>query len=288
MQRPTLTGVRIRGLRDAEKILHAVFLGILPMTRRRLDDEDRLALRPGNVYVWEERSNNPLEASSLDSIQRFTDGRSWGPSKAREDFLLYFEKESTNNRTAMLHKQNNTRYVQLVKQTFSAYVDGPINSKKWHINAYYTYDGEESLRFVDDLPILKDIEVPEGKYTSSRAGGQRKNARTVTQRRSNDSLGARPSSSRSSPPSPQFEDSPTFEGTLSFSPDGPAYQTTALRVNRAPLPPPQPSIPQTPPTRVHQMRPHVTLAPLEYLQNVPPMAREPMDDRALRSFGGFS
>ena len=84
MQRPTLTGVRTRGLRDAEKILHAVFLGILPMTRRRLDDEDRLALRPGNVYVWEERSNNPLEASSLDSIQRFTDGRSWGPSKARE------------------------------------------------------------------------------------------------------------------------------------------------------------------------------------------------------------
>ena len=141
---------------------------------------------------------------------------------------------------------------------------------------------------MDDLPILKDIEIPDGKYTSSRAGGQRKNARAVTQRTSNDSLGARPSSSRSSPPSPQFEDSPTFEGTLSFSPDGPAYQTTALRVNRAPLPPPQPSIPQTPPARVHQTRPHVTLAPLEYLQNVPPMAREPMDDRALRSFGGFS
>lgn len=84
MQEPTLRGVRIRGIRDAEKILHAVWVGQLPMVRRRLDDEDRLALQPGNVYVWEERSNNPMEASSLDSIQRFTDGRSWGPSKARE------------------------------------------------------------------------------------------------------------------------------------------------------------------------------------------------------------
>ena len=38
----------------------------------------------------------------------------------------------------------------------------------------------------------------------------------------------------------------------------------------------------------HGHRSVVQLAPLEYLQNVPPIAREPMDDRALRSFGGFS
>lgn len=84
MQEPTCTGIRIRGYRDAEIILHAVRLDILPMIHRRLDDDDRIALRPGHVYVWEERSNNPLEHSSLDAIQRFTDGRSWGPSKARE------------------------------------------------------------------------------------------------------------------------------------------------------------------------------------------------------------
>ena len=70
---------------------------------------------------------------------------------SRRDFLLYFEKESPNNRTAMLHRQNNLgyavpdtphshradhrhRYVQLVKQTFSAYVDGPANTRKWHIS----------------------------------------------------------------------------------------------------------------------------------------------------------
>jgi Gti1/Pac2 family transcription factor len=283
MQRPTLTGVRIRGIRDAEKILHAVFLEILPMTRRRLDDEDRLALRPGNVYVWEERSNNPMEASSLDSIQRFTDGRSWGPSKAREDFLLYFEKEMPNNRTAMLHKQNNIGYVQLVKQTFSAFVDGPANTRKWHINAYYTYDGEESLRFIDDIPILRNLQVPDGKYTSSRASGQRKTTR-VTAPRSD----AGPSSSRSSPSSSYPDESPTYEGTLSFSPDGISYHQIYPRVLSSSAPPSHTN-PQSPSVRLrHPQGSQVLLAPLAYLQNVAPVAREAVDDRALRSFnGGF-
>lgn len=83
MQPPTCTGVRIRSVRDAEVILHAVHMRILPMVTRRLDDEERLALRPGCVYVWEERSSNPLEATGQE-IQRFTEGRSWGPSRARE------------------------------------------------------------------------------------------------------------------------------------------------------------------------------------------------------------
>ena len=76
--------MRVRNVHDAQVILHAVSQGILPMVRRRLDDDERQALAPGDIYVWEERGNNPMEAPSLESIQRFTDGRSWGPSKARE------------------------------------------------------------------------------------------------------------------------------------------------------------------------------------------------------------
>ena len=83
-QRPTCTGIRVRSVHDAHIIFHGVMHRILPMVTRRLDTDERRMVRPGNVYVWEERSNNPMEASSLDSIQRFTDGRSWGPSKARE------------------------------------------------------------------------------------------------------------------------------------------------------------------------------------------------------------
>jgi hypothetical protein len=91
MQLPTCVRTRVRNVHDAQVILHAVLLGILPMVRRRLDDDERLALRPGHIYVWEERNHSPLESNSLESIQRFTDGRSWGPSKAREyvfPFLL--------------------------------------------------------------------------------------------------------------------------------------------------------------------------------------------------------
>ena len=84
MQKPTCIRMRVRNVHDAQVILHAVSEGILPMVRRRLDDDERQALSPGDIYVWEERGNNPMEAPSLESIQRFTDGRSWGPSKARE------------------------------------------------------------------------------------------------------------------------------------------------------------------------------------------------------------
>lgn len=76
--------MRVRNVHDAQVILHAVAEGKLPMVRRRLDDDDRQALKPGCIYVWEERSSNPHDSNTLESIQRFTDGRAWGPSKARE------------------------------------------------------------------------------------------------------------------------------------------------------------------------------------------------------------
>ena len=82
-QLPTCTNLRIRSVRDAEIILHAVTLGVLPMVHRRLDDDDRLSLTTGCIYVWEERSSNPLECTGQE-IQRFTEGRSWGPSRARD------------------------------------------------------------------------------------------------------------------------------------------------------------------------------------------------------------
>lgn len=87
MQSPTCTGLRVRSVHDAEVVLQAVFLGRLPMVTRRLDDEDRMALTSGCIYVWEERSSNPLEATGQE-IQRFTEGRSWGPSRARDVRVL--------------------------------------------------------------------------------------------------------------------------------------------------------------------------------------------------------
>lgn len=64
MQQPTLQNVRIRSTRDALQIFYAVARNILPITSRRLDAEERRAIVPGNVYVWEERCAN-AEATGL-------------------------------------------------------------------------------------------------------------------------------------------------------------------------------------------------------------------------------
>ena len=82
MQRSTLTNVRIRSTRDAHIIFHAVSLNILPIITRRLDADERAALRSGCVYAWEERGPH-TEVTGL-GIERFTEGRRWGPSRVRD------------------------------------------------------------------------------------------------------------------------------------------------------------------------------------------------------------
>lgn len=52
------------------------------MVSRRLDAADRAALRPGCVYVWEERS--PAADATGAGMERFTEGRHWHPSRVRE------------------------------------------------------------------------------------------------------------------------------------------------------------------------------------------------------------
>lgn len=108
-QRPTCTNVRIRSTRDAHKIFYAVQRRVLPMITRRLDADERLALRSGCVYAWEERGPH-TEITGL-GIERFTEGRRWSPSRVRDvrshivfigtwsrsfvclqEFLFYYEK----------------------------------------------------------------------------------------------------------------------------------------------------------------------------------------------------
>ncbi|KAI0780243.1 Gti1/Pac2 family-domain-containing protein [Fomes fomentarius] len=265
-QSPTITNLRVRNVRDAEIILHAVALGILPMVVHRLADEERLALRSGCIYVWEERSSNPLEATGQE-IQRFTEGRSWGPSRARDNFLIYYEKDSPS-RSSILHRNNVRNAPQLIKQTYSVFIDYPKNSRKWHLNAYYTQDSLESLRTVDDIPLLTNIEVPRNCYVCARNNGVRRNARPI--------IAPEPMMSHIYDVSP----TPSSSSTTSSDSDSPPYA-------RRPSPPMVPSHPPIPPVaplpagiKLSDRR----LAPLEYLQNISPKARDPADDEALRQF----
>lgn len=82
MQQPTCIKTRIRSTTDAHVVFRAVQLGILPMVKRRLDAEERLALCSGSVYVWEERGPN-TEITGL-GIERFTEGKRWSQSRVRD------------------------------------------------------------------------------------------------------------------------------------------------------------------------------------------------------------
>ncbi|KAI0743985.1 Gti1/Pac2 family-domain-containing protein [Daedaleopsis nitida] len=172
MQLPTCTGIRIRSLSDAHVIFHAVSLGILPIVSRRLDIEERRYIHSGCVCVWEERSACG-ESSSAAGIERWTDGRRWGPSRVRDEFLYYQEKlpdfEADEEISSLIYGS------RLIKQTYSVYVETPTGRRKWHLVAYFTGETLDSLLTVDDVPELAAIRnrIPSGKYTTARMARQR-------------------------------------------------------------------------------------------------------------------
>ncbi|KAI0759844.1 Gti1/Pac2 family-domain-containing protein [Trametes elegans] len=173
MQLPTCTGIRIRSMSDAHVIFHAVSLGLLPIVARRLDIEERRYIHSGCVCVWEERTPSG-EGSSTTGIERWTDGRRWGPSRVRDEFLYYQEKlpdfEADEELSALIYGS------RLIKQTYSVFVDTPTGRRKWHLAvAYFTGETLERLLTVDDFPELAAIRlmIPSGKYTTARQARQR-------------------------------------------------------------------------------------------------------------------
>lgn len=68
MQQPTCTDARIRSVADAHAVFYAVEQRYLPMVNRRLDSEERRAIRSGSVYVWEERGSDS-EATGVCVLQ---------------------------------------------------------------------------------------------------------------------------------------------------------------------------------------------------------------------------
>ena len=116
MQQPTCTNVRIRSTADAHKIFGSIQQGLLHMVTRRLDAEERLALRSGCVYAWEERGPHS-EITGL-GIERFTEGRRWSPSRVRDvcfiSFLSFYQPPirfvcQCENHTQLIHQKKNSR-----------------------------------------------------------------------------------------------------------------------------------------------------------------------------------
>lgn len=290
MQRPTCTNIRLRATSDAHVIFHAVNLGILPMVLRRLDSEERRSIVPGSVFVWEERSPN-TEATGL-GIERWTDGIKWGPSRVRDDFLLYNEKdvdydlETCSEADRYLRSQSPSGRTwgdpadHLVKQTYSVFVETPRGRRKWHMIAYFTQESLDYLRTIQDIPELAHLEVPDGLYKKARLAKGRgreeysydRQATNIEDYANRSGYPYSPYASQVSPPSPYMTASESRQKAPSRS-----WRDVPRAIERDSSESTDSSLPT-------ERRSGTYLAPLSYLESIRQSRRHPMDEKALRSF----
>lgn len=296
MQRPTLQNVRIRSTRDALQVFNGVATNRLPLITRRLDAEERRAIVPGNVYVWEERGAN-TEPTGL-GMERWTDGMGWGPSRVRDEFLFYHQKESDlnddginpvtpwaqmmrpsagrlSNRSYSLDPRSTPESERLIKQTYSVHVSLPADRargviRKWHLTAYFSQNRLDELRTVDEIPGIGNMAVPEGWFKSARIGKARRDSRAQ---------GNNPQSSEtlSQPSTP-----PLYTYPLGSSPTSQQRHVPAAHPSSSPSPSSQSSTTSSP--SIHTNNQSSGLVPLEYLQNVSAPRRDPTDEQLLRRF----
>ncbi|KAF9068904.1 Gti1/Pac2 family-domain-containing protein [Rhodocollybia butyracea] len=284
MQQPTLQSVRVRSTRDALQVFYGVATNKLPLITRRLDAEERRAIVAGNVYVWEERNSARAETIGI-GMERWTDGLQWGPSRVRDEFLFYHQKESDIedhllspvSPWAQLLRGRETssnsggspssQPERLVKQTYSVYVSLPADRahgivRKWHLTAYFSQERLSRLRTIDSIPGIGNVEVPEGLFRNARNKPRRDSQATMTLPGGSSSASIRPAISHHAGTAVLLSESPTVApSTLLYSPNSSSAAN--------------PESFQTLPEQ---------LVPLQYLQSASSPRRDPVDEQFLRRF----
>ncbi|KAG0242396.1 hypothetical protein BGX31_000318 [Mortierella sp. GBA43] len=132
-------------------------LGQLTRVHRRLSDIERQCVRSGSVYCFDER-----EAG----MRRWTDGKSWSPSRVTGSFLTYRElDDSQGNHTG----KNILRDKGLLKQSFSITTS---DGQKLHLISYYTNDDVHTGRLLNtpsNDARFSHIAIPKGIYPDNLA-----------------------------------------------------------------------------------------------------------------------
>ncbi|KAJ2082670.1 Gluconate transport-inducing protein [Coemansia sp. RSA 988] len=82
---------------DALLIFEACNSGLLPKVQRRFSDRERQKIRSGAVYVWDEEETG---------MRRWTDGRTWSPSRVHGCFLIYYELEGRRHQFVNRNNQS--------------------------------------------------------------------------------------------------------------------------------------------------------------------------------------
>lgn len=160
----------IKTPQDALIVFEACRRNQLVRVQRRLSSKERIQIRSGSVFAWDER-----EAG----MRRWTDGRTWSPSRVLGSFLTYREldtkrrprRPSSSSSSLPLCNNMNTKasaacsYKRdgLIKQSFSICT---ATNQKLHLISYYSKSDVLAGRLKQPTtdPLLSQINVPKGLY----------------------------------------------------------------------------------------------------------------------------
>lgn len=158
----------IKTPQDALIVFEACRRNQLLRVQRRLSSKERIQIRSGSVFAWDER-----EAG----MRRWTDGRTWSPSRVLGSFLTYRELDTKrrprrpSSTSSSLPLCNNTKasaacsYKRdgLIKQSFSICT---ATNQKLHLISYYSKSDVLAGRLKQPTtdPLLNQINVPKGLY----------------------------------------------------------------------------------------------------------------------------
>lgn len=153
---------------DALILLEASRQRLIPKITRRLRDHERQLIKPGSIFIWDEK-----EAK----MRRWTDGRSWSASRVTGAFLTYREMEAISGSPTPSNGVGGTsprmdnaadfRYKPdgLIKQSFSLTT---LQGDKLHLISYTTTKDFSTSKFLNKTPsndhVLKDIKIPKDVY----------------------------------------------------------------------------------------------------------------------------
>ncbi|KAI8339159.1 Gti1/Pac2 family-domain-containing protein [Chlamydoabsidia padenii] len=148
----------IKTPQDALIIFEACRRGQLVRVKRRLSTKERMSIRSGSVFAFDEN-----EAG----MRRWTDGRTWSPSRVSGGSFLTYRELDTKRRP---RRSSSTRHLScsykpsgLIKQSFSICT---ASNQKMHLISYYAKSdvihGRLSSPSMD--PLLGKIVIPKGLY----------------------------------------------------------------------------------------------------------------------------
>ncbi|KAI8089177.1 Gti1/Pac2 family-domain-containing protein [Halteromyces radiatus] len=146
----------IKTPQDALIIFEACRRGMLHRVKRRLSTKERINIQSGSIFAFDE-----AEAG----MRRWTDGRTWSPSRVLGSFLTYRELDTKRRPRRHSSHAGTCSYKPngLIKQSFSICT---ASNQKMHLISYYSkadvIKGKLTLPSMDLR--LGNIVIPKGFY----------------------------------------------------------------------------------------------------------------------------